>query len=88
MSLDGAILLGPNYLHWSLKMEGLSQLWRERDVIMEAGSERGCRACFEDGKMKPQVKEYRCSLEAGQSKETILSQSLQKKKKQKEMSFG
>lgn len=31
----------------------------ERDVIMEAGSERCCVAGFEDGKRKPQIKECR-----------------------------
>lgn len=53
----------------------------ERDVFMEAGSERCCVAGFEDRKRKPQVKECRWSLRAGKDKETILLQGLQKEKK-------
>lgn len=67
------ILLGPNYLHWSLKTVNLSQLWRERDVITEAGSERSYVAGFENRKGKPQVKECRWSLEVGKGKETVFS---------------
>lgn len=39
--------------------ENLSQLWRERDVTMEAEQERCYVASFEDGKGRSQVKQFR-----------------------------
>lgn len=60
------ILVNSISLHASLKLEKLLQCGkREGAMTMEEWSEKCNTAGFEDGRRRPRVKEYRCSLQTG-----------------------